>query len=147
MGLQRVGHDWATFTPDLGLCNYTDCIFMLVKCWFTFHTVLSRTSTPFRRGDVKGRNVWGNSVNGDNVWTWYTSSRKELRSYFFSLGFKLLLLFCLICFRHHRYLFTCFSAVWLFYYHCSSWLILSTHCVPGTVWNLSLPFLNRVLLA
>ena len=114
MGLQRVGHDWATFTPDLGLCNYTDCIFMLVKCWFTFHTVLSRTSTPFRRGDVKGRNVWGNSVNGDNIWTWYTSSRKELRFYFFSLGFKLLLLFCLICFRHHRYLFTCFSAVWLF---------------------------------
>lgn len=44
-----------------------------------------------------------------------------------------------------------FSPVFLqfdyFYYHCSSWLILSTRCVPGTVWNLLLPFLNWVLLA
>ena len=69
---------------------------------------------PFRRGDVKGRSVGGNSVNGDNIWTWYTSSTKELRFLLFSLGFNLLLLFCLICFRLHCYLFTCFSAVWLF---------------------------------
>ena len=114
MGLQRVGHDWASSTPNLGLCSYTDWILVLVKCWFPLHTVLSRTSIPFKRGDVKGRNVWGNSVNGDNIWTWYTSSMKELHFLLFSLGFNLLLLFCLICFRRHRYLFTCFSAVWLF---------------------------------